>query len=111
MVVGYIALCLVAALLIFALCIQQTRRKRAEKHAAASQEFLRSTLDALDAHVAILDENANIIAVNESWRRFARMHGYKDTNFGVGTNYLEVCKSSSQCEEARLVYESLHAMM
>jgi two-component system NarL family sensor kinase len=110
-IIGIIALCFVEALLIFALVFLQARRKRAEKYSPKSPEFLQSTIDALDAHIAILDEKANIIAVNESWRRFATSHGYTGAEFGVGTNYLEVCKSSSQCEEARLVYESLCAMM
>jgi hypothetical protein len=36
-----------------------------------SQRFAQSTLDALAAHIAVLDEAGTIVAVNASWRRFA----------------------------------------
>ena len=44
------------------------------QHAQALQEserFARSTVDALSAHLAILDESGKIIAVNRAWRQFA----------------------------------------
>ena len=63
----------------------------------AAKELLIQTLDSLDAHVAVLDGAANIIAVNEPWRCFARENGIRNT---VGTveqvNYLDVLASSCQ---------------
>ena len=37
----------------------------------ASRQFIQSSLDALSAHIAILDGSGTILAVNASWRRFA----------------------------------------
>ncbi|MFO1060107.1 MAG: PAS domain-containing sensor histidine kinase [Dongiaceae bacterium] len=57
--------------------------------------LLRSTMDGLSAHVAVLDETGTIIAVNEAWRHFARSTGFRARNEGVGMNYLEVCERAA----------------
>ncbi|HSE93616.1 MAG TPA: GAF domain-containing protein, partial [Methylomirabilota bacterium] len=59
-----------------------------------SQRFLQSTLDALSAHVAVLDETGTIIAVNGAWRRFADAHRLGDRPYGLGDNYLAVCEAA-----------------
>ncbi len=60
-----------------------------------SKRFLQSALDALSAHIGILDEQGRIIAVNEAWSRFAGANGLPGGNYGVGENYLEVCQQAS----------------
>ena len=45
-----------------------TARKQAECEMFESERFLQSTLDALSAHIAILDERGVIIEVNSVWR-------------------------------------------
>jgi PAS domain S-box-containing protein len=57
-----------------------------------TEALLRSTLDSLSAHVAVLDAAGTIIAVNSAWRSFARQSGYVGEDDGVGTNYLAVCE-------------------
>ena len=59
------------------------------------EALLRSTLDSLSAHVAVLDATGTIIAVNKAWRSFARRSGYAGDDDGVGSNYLAVCESSA----------------
>jgi hypothetical protein len=44
----------------------------------------RSVIDALTAHVALLDDFGNIVAVNEGWRQFADENGSKLPDYGVG---------------------------
>ena len=56
---------------------------------------LQSVLDALSAHVAILDENGVIIVVNQNWRKFATENGLKLKEFGIGANYLEICDAAT----------------
>lgn len=56
-----------------------------------AERFIQSALDALSAHIAILDENGVILGVNEAWQRFAVENGYRHDAQGVGVNYLEVC--------------------
>jgi PAS domain S-box-containing protein len=52
---------------------------------------LESVINALSAHVAILDNNARILLVNAAWHRFAEQNGFQQPHHGVGGNYLEVC--------------------
>jgi len=65
----------------------------------SAQELLRkreanrqtALLDVLPAHVALVDAQGVIVAVNEAWRRFANENGLRDANHGIGRNYLDVC--------------------
>src|SRR3954449_10531320 len=59
------------------------------------ETLLRSTLDSLSAHVAVLDATGTIIAVNKAWRLFAKQSGYGSDDDGVGSNYLAVCERSA----------------
>jgi len=68
-----------------------TERKRAEEESRQSGQFLRSALDALSAHIAVLDETGTIVAVNAAWRRFAAENGLAAPDHGLGANYLDVC--------------------
>src|SRR5512147_2724044 len=52
--------------------------------------LLRSTLDALSAHIAVLDHTGAIVAVNQAWRSFARAAGFVHQDDGLGINYLSV---------------------
>ena len=73
-------------------------RKLAEGGLRQSKYFLQSTLDALSAHIAILDSEGRIIAVNEAWKNFALANQWSEQNSGAGVNYLEVCeKASGNC--------------
>jgi PAS domain S-box-containing protein len=68
-----------------------TDRKRAEAALRASEQFARSTVDALDANIAILDATSRIVAVNRAWRDFARANQADPTAVCEGVNYLAVC--------------------
>jgi signal transduction histidine kinase len=54
----------------------------------ASVQYLQSVLDALTAHIAILDESGVIIGLNAAWRRFARDNHMTWPGYGLGQNYL-----------------------
>jgi PAS domain S-box-containing protein len=59
-----------------------------------TERFVQSVLDALSSHIAILNDNGDIIGVNTAWRNFARHNGLRDANYGIGTNYLAVCDNA-----------------
>ena len=66
----------------------------------ASPQLLPATLDALTAHIAILDDVGCILAVNEAWRRFADENGFGGQDAGVGTNYLTIGeRAAGPCAE------------
>ncbi|NNJ09288.1 EAL domain-containing protein [Chloroflexales bacterium ZM16-3] len=81
-----------------------TERKRTEQLLIESQQFLRSTLDALSAHIAILDGAGTIMAVNHAWQAFARSAGHNPYSSGVGYNYLSVCDAVSEGEDALIAH-------
>jgi len=89
-----------------------TERKRVSSALLASQRFLRSTLDALSSHIAILDEHGTIIEVNAAWNHFARANDFLDSH-GVGDNYLKVCDSASGnfSREAPAVADGIRAVI
>ena len=72
-----------------------TEQQRAQQAVEESRQFLQYSLDALSAHVAILDEAGTIIAVNKAWRQFADANDLNDPTYGVGTNYLDVCDNAA----------------
>ncbi len=80
-----------------------TERKNAEQAMIASERFARATVDALTAHIAILDEHGVIIAVNQAWRNFATENPPAPSNFAQGTNYIKLCESATgPCSEDAL---------
>ncbi len=62
------------------------RQQTAESQAAI--------LNALPAHIALLDPRGVIRAVNESWRRFALANSAVSSDYFVGENYIEVCDAA-----------------
>lgn len=59
-------------------------------------------LNALPAHIALLDASGAIVAVNESWNRFGAANVLQSRDFFVGQNYIDVCERASgdRSEEA-----------
>lgn len=73
-------------------------RKLVDVALRASEELKNGILDAVDAHIAVLDISGFIVATNEPWRRFGRESvaepGTPALSSGVGTNYLDACQLS-----------------
>jgi len=79
-----------------------------ERHCAKvklseSEGFMRSTLNALSAHIAILDANGTIQTVNRAWETFARANNATRHKVMEGSNYLDVCDrvNSSDAQDTR----------
>ncbi|HAV63224.1 MAG TPA: hypothetical protein DCY13_12770 [Verrucomicrobiales bacterium] len=91
-----------------------TERKRAEAELAASEDFNRVVLAALGAHIAVVDSDGVIVAVNEAWRRFARKnHAGQAGGVDVGANYLEVCRKAAERgdPEVRRILDGIEAVL
>src|SRR5215469_15269513 len=67
------------------------RQRLGEKLLRESEQFARSTVDALPMHIAILDGNGVVLATNRAWREFGATGGVQNDRVGEGTNYLAVC--------------------
>ena len=70
-------------------------------------------LDALPAHIALIDEHGVILSVNLAWRDFARTNGFQSERYGVGQNYLGVCdEAAGPCsEDATQVAEGIRRVV
>lgn len=91
-------------------------KNRAEEQGRALMDLdirQRALLDGIPAQTALLDETGRIIAVNEAWRNFARANGYQGDDFGVGANYITVCRNSvGPCsDEAMSVANGLESIL
>ncbi|HEX7126089.1 MAG TPA: histidine kinase [Thermodesulfobacteriota bacterium] len=93
--------------------VDVTAHRLAVRRLKALEARVSSTLDALPAHIAILDETGTIVAVNRAWREFALANGFRGTSKGVGWNYLDVCRSTTGAEasEAQSVGDGIRAVM
>ncbi len=49
-------------------------------------------LDALPAHIALLDVDGRIIAANQAWRRCAGTYIFPGSNSTLGQNYVDACE-------------------
>ena len=49
-------------------------------------------LNTLPANIALLDSKGTIVEVNDAWRNFAKINGYKGTDFCIGDNYLAIAE-------------------
>ncbi|MEJ2599149.1 MAG: PAS domain S-box protein [Anaerolineales bacterium] len=67
-----------------------SRRVKNQQALIEAEELARSTLDGLSAHIAIIDQDGMILAVNQAWRDFAKANGGEDVKVNEGANYLLV---------------------
>ncbi|HYN27936.1 MAG TPA: diguanylate cyclase, partial [Burkholderiales bacterium] len=84
---------------------EQLRHSEAAKQAAI--------LNALPAHIALLDTQGLIISVNETWRRFACADAIQGPGHRIGLNYLEICDSAlgEGSSEAHQIAEGIRSVL
>lgn len=90
-----------------------TERRRSEA-ARARAAFNQSVLNSLPAHIAVLDRDGTIIAVNRAWERFAEENGApRPAPTGVGVNYLDVCRRATggEADDARAALAGVSAVL
>jgi diguanylate cyclase (GGDEF)-like protein/PAS domain S-box-containing protein len=62
------------------------------RHTEAAKQA--AILNALPAHIALLDTQGIIISVNEAWRQFASANVIHGPGYALGVDYLEICASA-----------------
>ncbi|WP_310383276.1 diguanylate cyclase [Roseateles sp.] len=67
----------------------------AERAREMSRHSVRSVMDALSAHICVLDERGLIVKVNRAWREFAAANGGQAALCSEGNNYLSACSSDN----------------
>ncbi|MGN6555947.1 MAG: hybrid sensor histidine kinase/response regulator [Verrucomicrobiota bacterium] len=87
------------------------------RHSEAALRQLAETqgaiLNALPAHIALVDSQGVIVSVNEAWRQFAQMNALQGSDFGVGQNYIALCQAvRGDCsDQAHEVAAGLRAIL
>ncbi|HLM60790.1 MAG TPA: PAS domain S-box protein, partial [Pyrinomonadaceae bacterium] len=83
-------------------CIDITGRRKAEGELHRSRQFNQDVIDSLPTHIAVVDKNGVITAVNRAWRDFAIENGADWTmkSIGIGANYLSICQTATGEDEA-----------
>jgi diguanylate cyclase (GGDEF)-like protein/PAS domain S-box-containing protein len=78
-----------------------------------AQCFLSATINALSAHIAILDARGVIVEVNDAWRAFGDENDLRHPQHAVGVNYLEVCEHATgrDVAGARQVARGIRAVL
>jgi PAS domain S-box-containing protein len=71
-----------------------------------------SILDALPAHIALLDTAGVIVNVNEPWKRFAEENAFHGAAYCVGENYITTCeRAAAESAEARAAAIGIRAVL
>jgi len=80
--------------------VDLTLVKRSEEERRRSDLLRKAVLDSLDASIAVLDREGNMVAINETWKIFARRNQARDfRTLDVGANYFAACACSSDTED------------
>ncbi len=88
-----------------------TEQKRAEGAVVESERLASSIVEALGAHISIIDSEGLILATNPAWRAFSKANS--EVEIGMGANYLKVCDraSGSRSKEASTVAAGIRAVI
>jgi PAS domain S-box-containing protein len=83
---------------VYGACRDITERKQAEAALLAHERLRDAILDAVPSQIAVLDRFGVIMAVNQTWRRFAQDNGAGpaglEPNSHIGLNYLSICQAA-----------------
>lgn len=84
-----------------------TERKKMVAMLSDSQVFLQGILDSLSSQIAVIDSAGEIVAINDSWRRFSIENNTKPgemaPNTDIGANYLSVCGANDACVSSEIL--------
>ena len=90
-----------------------TARKQAEEAAQRSGQLARATIDALSAHICVLDEAGNILTTNAAWRQFSAANPAAAGGPHADGNYFRVCDAArgSDAGEAAAFAAGIRAVL
>jgi diguanylate cyclase (GGDEF)-like protein/PAS domain S-box-containing protein len=79
------------------------------RHIEASKQA--AILNALPAHIALLDARGVILSVNEAWRRFGSAAAAQCPGHEIGVNYLDICDRANEGDPAHQVAEGIRSVL
>ena len=96
-----------------------TQEKDRVKKLQEIQDLGQAVLNSLEANICVLDSSGEIIATNESWRKFSSENGGLAEKTNEAANYLDVChvvtnnseKEQADDQEAKQAYRGIHEVL
>jgi signal transduction histidine kinase len=88
-------------------------RDRVTRAVTSGDVSLQSVIDAMPAHLAVLNERGEILLVNKRWTDFATENGGDPSLIGPGVNYLKICDAAADgdADEAGAVAEGIRSVV
>jgi PAS domain S-box-containing protein len=81
----------------------QAKIRQSEMGLRKLAETQRAILNALPAHIALVDSQGVILSVNEAWKSFGTANSLQGPDFGIGVNYLDICeRAQGDCADEAL---------
>jgi PAS domain S-box-containing protein len=92
------------------ICLEDiTERQWAEEVFRDLSHFNQEILDALPAHICVLDEGGKIVAVNRTWRNFAAANAPLPSAVDIGAEYFAVCDAATG-DDAVMAHEAVRGL-
>jgi diguanylate cyclase (GGDEF)-like protein len=88
--------------------------RRAQDHMRFNEAAKQAAiLNALPAHIALLDAQGRIISVNQAWRQFADTNALTAPAYGIGQSYLDICDNArgDSAAEAQQVAAGIRSVL
>jgi PAS domain S-box-containing protein len=94
-------------------CVDTTELKATQQALLESKALASTIFTSLYGHVAAVDGDGVIIAVNESWSRFFRENGVDSSLVSVGANYVDVYRAAAGAGDAhaRQILEAVRSVL
>ncbi len=73
-------------------------RQRVEQ----AEQFLRSTIDGLSAHICVIDETGRILVTNRAWKNFGTENNACESAIDEGASYFDALKSCNEGDRAEV---------
>jgi PAS domain S-box-containing protein len=80
-----------------------TTTTRLSNQLAPSADLFQAALDVLPAHIAILEDDGTIVAVNAAWRGFGADNALSLADDGIGANYLDACRCAVEAGDEHAI--------
>lgn len=92
---------------------QETDLRESYDRIARVLETRQKLINALPAHIALLDREGTVLDVNEQWRHYGVENHNTDPGFGVDRNYLAICSDTDghNDDEASAVATQLRELL
>ncbi len=91
----------------------ENEQRKSEERFRQMEKIQANILNALPAHIALVNPDGVIISVNDAWHRFATANARPGPELGMGQNYIDICLTAhgEHSDEAQAVASGLRQVL